>query len=45
MIYGCLVFLVSVFGDRAKHARAAVGMNSLPMNITTEIEMIVEIQQ
>lgn len=45
VINGCSDFLVSIFGERAKHARAAVGMNSLPMNITTEIEMIVEIQE
>jgi len=36
--------MVSVFGDRAKHARAAVGMGSLPRNIAVEIEMIVEVQ-
>ncbi|MEN8248737.1 MAG: RidA family protein [Bacteroidota bacterium] len=36
--------MVEVFGDRGKHARAAVGMGSLPRNIAVEIEMIVEIQ-
>lgn len=36
--------MVAVFGDRAKHARAAVGMGSLPRNIAVEIEMIVEVQ-
>lgn len=36
--------MVKVFGDRAKHARAAVGMGSLPRNIAVEIEMIVEVQ-
>ena len=36
--------MVEVFGDRGKHARAAVGMGSLPRNITVEIEMIVEVQ-
>ncbi|MCL4113455.1 UNVERIFIED_CONTAM: hypothetical protein GTU68_008706 [Idotea baltica] len=35
--------MVEVFGDRGKHARAAVGMNSLPRNICVEIEMVVEI--
>lgn len=36
--------LVEVFGERGKHARAAVGMGSLPRNIAVEIEMIVEVQ-
>ncbi|MEQ8905186.1 RidA family protein [Ekhidna sp.] len=36
--------MVEVFGDRGKHARAAVGMASLPRNIAVEIEMIVEVQ-
>ncbi|MEP1031989.1 RidA family protein [Ekhidna sp.] len=36
--------MVEVFGDRAKHARAAVGMASLPRNIAVEIEMIVEVE-
>ena len=35
--------MVSVFGERGKHARAAVGTNSLPREICLEIEMIVEI--
>lgn len=35
--------MVEVFGDRGKHARAAVGMASLPRNIAVEIEMIVEV--
>ena len=28
-----------VFGEKGKHARAAVGMGSLPSNITVEVEM------
>ncbi|MEP0987837.1 RidA family protein [Ekhidna sp.] len=36
--------MVEVFGDRGKHARAAVGMASLPRNIAVEIEMIVEVR-
>jgi len=44
VINGCSDLLVSLFGDRGKHVRAAVGMVSLPMNISTEIEMIVEVQ-
>ena len=36
--------LGEIFGEKGKHARAAVGMNSLPSNIPVEIEMIVEIR-
>lgn len=36
--------MVEVFGERGKHARAAVGMGSLPRNIAIEVEMIVEVQ-
>jgi enamine deaminase RidA (YjgF/YER057c/UK114 family) len=32
-----------VFGDAGKHARAAVGMGSLPFNVPIEIEMIAEV--
>ena len=43
VINGYSDLMVEVFGDRGKHARAAVGMVSLPFNIAVEIEMIVEI--
>jgi len=44
VINGCSDLLVAVFGDRGKHARSAVGMNSLPMNTSVEIEIIVEVE-
>jgi enamine deaminase RidA (YjgF/YER057c/UK114 family) len=44
VINGASDLLVEVFGDKGKHARSAVGMNALPMNIAVEIEMIVEIE-
>ena len=44
VINGASDFLVEVFGDRGKHARSAVGMIALPLNIAVEIEMIVEIE-
>ena len=44
VINGFSDLMVAVFGDRGKHARAAVGMGSLPRNIACEIEMIVEVQ-
>jgi enamine deaminase RidA (YjgF/YER057c/UK114 family) len=43
VINGCSDLLVEVFGDRGRHARAAVGMGSLPFNMSVEIEMVVEI--
>ena len=36
--------MVDVFGERGKHARSAVGVASLPNNISVEIEMIVELK-
>ena len=42
VINGCSDLLVEVFGDRGRHARSAVGMASLPRNITVEIEAVVE---
>ena len=35
--------LVEIFGDMAKHSRIAVGVASLPLNSTVEIDMIVEV--
>ena len=40
---GATQVLTSIFGDKGRPARAAVGMGSLPGNIAVEIEMIVEI--
>jgi len=44
VINGASDLLVEVFGDEAKHARSAVGMNGLPFNMAVEIEMIVEVE-
>jgi len=35
--------MVAVFGDKGKHARSAIGTNSLPNNMAVEIEMVVEL--
>ena len=43
VINGYSDLIVEVFGERGKHARAAVGMASLPRGQAVEIEMIVEI--
>jgi enamine deaminase RidA (YjgF/YER057c/UK114 family) len=44
VINGASDLLVEIFGEKGRHARSAVGMNALPMNIAVEIEMIVEIE-
>ena len=44
VINGFSDLIVEVFGEKGKHARAAVGMVSLPRNIAVEIEMIVELE-
>lgn len=41
VINGCSDLLVEVFGERGRHARSAVGMGSLPNQITVEIEAVV----
>ena len=43
VINGFSDLMVEVFGDKGKHARSSVGMNSLPGNMAVEIELIVEI--
>ncbi len=43
VINGFSDLMVAVFGEKGKHARTAVGMYMLPMNIAVEIEMIVEV--
>jgi enamine deaminase RidA (YjgF/YER057c/UK114 family) len=43
VINGCSDLFVEVLGDRGRHARSAVGMGSLPMNMPVEIEVIMRI--
>ena len=45
VINGGSDLLVALYGDNGRHARSAVGMQQLPMNIPVEIEMIVEVQE
>lgn len=44
VINGFSDLMVAVFGEKGKHARSAVGMASLPMNMAVEIEMVVEVE-
>lgn len=43
VINGFSDLMVEVFGEKGKHARAAVGHCSLPSNIAVEIEVVVEL--
>ena len=42
VINGCSDLLCKVFGEKGVHTRSAIGVGSLPNNITVEIEAIVE---
>ena len=42
VVDGASELLVEIFGDRGRHARAALGTSSLPGNLPVEIEMILE---
>ncbi len=44
VINGASDLQVELFGEKGRHARSAVGMQALPMQITVEIEMIVQIK-
>lgn len=43
VINGCSDLFVAVLGERGRHARSAVGMGSLPQQITVEIEAVMRI--
>lgn len=42
---GASDLFVDVFGERGKHARAAIGINALPMSLPVEIEVIVRCKE
>ena len=44
VINGASDLMVAVLGDRGRHARAAVGVPSLPLNCCVEVEAIFEIK-
>lgn len=43
VVNGCSELMAEVFGDRGQHARAAVGVGSLPLGVAVEIEGIFEL--
>lgn len=45
VVNGFSDLMVEVFGENGKHARAAVGMGSLPRNIAVEVELVVEVYE
>jgi enamine deaminase RidA (YjgF/YER057c/UK114 family) len=45
VINGFSDLMVAVFGEKGRHARSAVGMAALPMNMAVEVEMIVEVEE
>lgn len=44
VINGCSDLFTTVFGEIGQHARSAIGVASLPNNITVEIEAIFELR-
>jgi len=44
VVNGASDLMVAVFGDRGRHARAAVGTNSLPRGVAVEVEAVFEIE-
>lgn len=37
-------FLIELFGDAGKHARAAIGTNALPLDASVEVEFVFELR-
>jgi enamine deaminase RidA (YjgF/YER057c/UK114 family) len=44
VINGASDFLVELFGDAGRHARAAISVSGLPMNATVELQIILEFE-
>ncbi len=44
VINGCSDLLVEIFGDKGIHSRTAMGAAALPLNVSVEINMVVEIE-
>lgn len=42
VVNGFSDLMMQVFGDKGKHARTSIGVNTLPFNIAVEVELIVE---
>lgn len=44
VVNGASDLMVDVFGDKGRHARAAVGSNALPRNVAVEVDAIFDCQ-
>ena len=44
VINGCSDLLVEIFGDKGMHSRTACGVAALPLNVSVEINMVVEVE-
>ena len=44
VINGASDLMVEVFGEAGRHARSAVGSVSLPLNVATEVEAVIELE-
>ncbi|PJZ45344.1 RidA family protein [Leptospira brenneri] len=41
---GASELLAAIFGDKGKHARFAIGVSSLPLDASVELEMVAEVE-
>ncbi|MBP1428582.1 RidA family protein, partial [Providencia rettgeri] len=41
---GASDFLIEILGDKGKHARSAIGTNTLPFDTPVEIELILKLK-
>jgi enamine deaminase RidA (YjgF/YER057c/UK114 family) len=44
VINGASELLVQIFGERGKHSRTALGAAALPLNVSVEINLILEVE-
>lgn len=44
VVNGASELLVEIFGDKGKHSRTALGVAALPLNVSVEINLIVEVE-
>lgn len=43
VVNGASELLVEIFGERGKHSRTALGVAALPLNVSVEINLVVEV--
>jgi len=45
VVNGASELLVKLFGERGRHARAALGTSNLPLNIPVEVELVARVRK